>query len=199
MEETSAPIRAFARKARFALYALFILSILGWIIPEFLGIGGIDITIEEDQVTIENPNIATGSDTFSEEEFEIPEWFDGFMLLSTFSMLILWFFIVYQIDRLFRSFQAGNFFTKPVSKYIRNIGWIMLLAAVVSSVQEIVDAILFDELMEMASGNTQEGMTALVTSASIDYPILIGALAIMVIARVMGKAVDLQDEMNTVV
>ena len=44
MEETSAPIRSYARKARFALYALFILSILGWIIPEFLGIGGIDIT-----------------------------------------------------------------------------------------------------------------------------------------------------------
>ncbi|GEM_PF-5085309 len=199
MQNSTPAIQSFAKKARIALYFLVGLSVLGWVMPEFLGIGDIDITVTDEEISVTNPDIQTGSQDGDFDELEIPAWFDIFMILSTLLIVILWLMIIFQIDRLFAAFQKGELFTSLTARRISNIGWIMLGTAIISSLQEIIDSILFEDLIMAAGENVPDGMSALMTSASIDYPILIGALAITVIARVMKTAADLQEEMNSVI
>ncbi|MEP3245927.1 MAG: DUF2975 domain-containing protein [Sneathiella sp.] len=199
MPTSNQDIQRFAKKARIVLFILLGLSILGWIIPEFLGLGGIDITISSEQITIENPNIGTNIEADAELDLETPAWFDIFMLLTTAATLIFWFAIIYQIERLFFAYQKGEFFSISTARRLRNVGWIMLAAALVSTLQEFVGNMLLDDLLIEVGDALPESVTSLSAPASIDYPVLIGALAITVIARVMEKAAALQDEMNSVV
>lgn len=199
MPTSNQDIQRFAKKARIVLFILLGLSILGWIIPEFLGLGGIDITISSEEITIENPNIGTGIETDTELDIETPAWFDIFMLSATAATLIFWFAIIYQIERLFFAYQKGEFFSIPTARRLRNVGWIMLVAALLSTLQEFVGNMLLDDLLIEVGDALPEGVSTLSAPASIDYPVLIGALAITVIARVMEKAAALQDEMNSVV
>ncbi len=199
MQNSTPAIQSFAKKARIALYFLVGLSVLGWVMPEFLGLGDIDITITDEEIAVTKPDIQTQPIEGELADLEIPAWFDVFMILSTFLIVTLWLMIIFQIDRLFAAFQNGELFTSLTARRISNIGWIMLGTAIISSLQEIIDSILFEDLILAAGENVPDGVSALMTSASIDYPILIGALAITVIARVMKIAANLQEEMNSVI
>lgn len=199
MLHSTPAIRSMAKKARIVLHILFALSLLGWIMPEFLGLGGIDISITENEITVTNPDIQTRSMDSDIAMLEVPAWFDLFMITTTLLSILLWIMIIYQIDRLFSAFQQGSLFSSRTTWRLSNIGWIMLAAAILSSVQEITDAQLFESLMAAAGEKALEGVSTLFATASIDFPVLIGALAITVIARVMKKAAELQDEMNSVI
>ena len=76
MLHSTPAIRSMAKKARIVLHILFALSLLGWVMPEFLGLGGIDISITEKEITVTNPDIQTRSMDSDIAMLEVPAWFD---------------------------------------------------------------------------------------------------------------------------
>ena len=118
------------------------------------------------------------------------------------AILAIFALVVWNVDRLFRAYAGGVVFNQTNVAFFRNIGWCLIALFVASGLAETLLNEVFaqiDEMLEpLPAEAAGDSLIALMT-VSMDVSLLLGGLFLVVIAKVMGLAVELQSEVDTLV
>lgn len=182
-------IGLFAFLAIIAAATLFALTLDDGTV--WLGVDGINLGVDSG----EDEGFDGGGDEASQlEEFGAGlEWLGWSLLLATATFYGLLFF---QLERLFAAYQRGELFSQANARRIRNLGLLFCAAAIIALLDSLTELYVMQEFIAASlEGGPKDGWM-LVQEIRVPVPILLGGLAIVLIARVMEKGAQLQDEMD---
>lgn len=103
-------------------------------------------------------------------------------------MLILYFLI-----KLFRLYERGEIFTSQNVKYIRNIGYTLLVKVLINPFYQIAIS------LAMTINNPHGQRTAFASFGSTDIAIIITALLIILVSWIMAEGCKLREEQNYII
>lgn len=104
--------------------------------------------------------------------------------------------LIFQLERLFAAYQHGEIFSQQNARRIRNLGLLFCAAAAIVLLESLLDLYLIQGLMADSDLDGSEDGWELVREIRLPIPFLLGGAAIVLIARVMEKAAELQEEMD---
>lgn len=191
-------ISRFSHRIRMGLFALLAVTAAATFAAltldegtVWLGVDGIDLGV----VAGEDDNFEAEDEEASQlEEFgDGLEWLGLTLLLVTATFYGL---LIFQLERLFAAYQRGELFSQANARRIRNVGLLFCAAALIALLDSLTELYVMQEFMAVSlERGAQEGWE-LVREIRVPVPILLGGLAIVLIARVMEKGAQLQDEMD---
>ncbi|WP_282604416.1 DUF2975 domain-containing protein [Pelagibius sp. Alg239-R121] len=198
-------ISRFSHRIRMGLFALLgviaVATLLALVMDKgtvWLGIDGINLGVVSGDGGEFGEAGQPGEETAEEERLleafeDRLEWVLVTQLLLTASFYIL---LVFQLERLFAAYQRGELFSQMNARRIRNIGLLFCVAAGIAILDSLLDLYITQEFMAASTEVDRELDWDLVREIRLPLPFLLGGVAIVLIARVMEKGAQLQDEMD---
>ncbi|UPW19976.1 DUF2975 domain-containing protein [Agarivorans sp. TSD2052] len=116
--------------------------------------------------------------------------------------------LIWQIDRLFKAYSAGKVFTVETAKYFRSIGWFLVALFPVNSISNyFIEQIVLplkrpfhkgppDNLYDVMPPDME--WTA-IQYISLDFPLLLAGLFMVVVAYVMQLGVQIQADVDATI
>ncbi|WP_068082511.1 DUF2975 domain-containing protein [Polycladidibacter stylochi] len=188
-------IAKYSRWARAAIYLSILFTLFVVIGPDiYLS----DTFGPEDPVLLAELQLLTSEIMKTNQEASI-QYTEIIILTMYFIMLALWIFVCFQVDRLFSSFQKKAIFTVKNSRRLRFIGYAMLTSVVIEWFTNLAEGIERQNILSSTDELIKIPHVWLLADLEINVSVVIGAVAVAVIARVMEAASEMQEEIDQVI
>lgn len=200
-------ISRFSHRIRICLFALLAVITVATVFAltlekgtVWLGVDGINLgVISGEEQNFDDGTLSDEPAEWEENQGQLEEledrleWIGLILLLITASFYGL---LIFQLERLFAAYQRGELFSQANARRIRNVGLLFCAAAVIAILDSLTELYVMQEFVAASLEDNREDSWELVQEIRVPIPILLGGLAIVIIARVMEKGAQLQDEMD---
>lgn len=200
-------ISRFSHRIRICLFALLAVIAVATVFAltlekgtVWLGVDGINLGVTSGEEENFNEGVASDDTAeWEEDRGEHEEWGDHLEWVGLTLLLITASFyglLIFQLERLFAAYQRGELFSQANARRIRNVGLLFFAAAAIAVIESLTELYVMQEFVAASLDDNAEDSWELVQEIRVPVPILLGGLAIVLIARVMEKGAQLQDEMD---
>lgn len=192
-------ISRFSHRIRICLFALLAVITAATLFAMTTDKGSVWLGIDGINLGVVSGDDGTLSEEPEQENRQLAEFDDHVEWILLTQLLVTASFyglLIFQFERLFAAYQRGELFSQANARRIRNIGLLFCIAAGIATLDSLLELYITQEFMAVSTEAELGSHWNLVHEIRLPLPFLLSGIAIVLIARVMEKGAQLQDEMD---